>query len=73
MHTTVEFLGENRLRWFGHVQRRDKDKATRNILQMTVSRWKAESRQTKPETARPGERGYGQKQMTTEMAEDRKH
>ena len=25
-----------RLRWFGHVQRRDKDEATRKILQMTV-------------------------------------
>ena len=24
------------MRWFGHVQRRDKDEATRNILQMTV-------------------------------------
>ena len=32
----AEFLREKRLRWFGHVQRRDKDDATRKILQMTV-------------------------------------
>ena len=28
--------GEKRLIWFGHVQRRYKDDATRKILQMTV-------------------------------------
>ena len=32
-----EFLREKRLRWFGHVQRRDKDEAMINILQMTVN------------------------------------
>ena len=32
----AEFLREKRLRWLGHVQRRDKDDATRKILQMTV-------------------------------------
>ena len=32
----AEFLREKRLRWFGHVQRGDKDDATRKILQMTV-------------------------------------
>ena len=32
----AEFLREKWLRWFGHVQRRDKDDATRKILQMTV-------------------------------------
>ena len=32
----AEFLIEKRLRWFGHAQRRDKDDATRKILQMTV-------------------------------------
>ena len=37
------------------------------------SRWKATSSKTNAEMARPGERGYGQNQMTTEMADDRKH
>ena len=36
MYPMVEFLREKRLRWFGHVQRRDKDDDTRNILPMTV-------------------------------------
>ena len=31
-----ELLRENRLRWYGHVRRRDKDDATRKMLQMTV-------------------------------------
>ena len=46
MYPMAEFLREKRLRWFGHVQRRDKDDNTRKILQMT----------------RPGERRYGQTQ-----------
>ena len=32
----AEFIREKGLRWFGHVQRRDKDDATRKILQMTL-------------------------------------
>ena len=36
MYPMVEFLREKRLRWFGHVQRRVKDEATRKILQMPV-------------------------------------
>ena len=36
IYPMAEFLRENRLRWFGHVQRRDKGEATRKILQMTV-------------------------------------
>ena len=36
MYPMTEFLREKRLRWFGHVQRRDKDEAKREILQMTV-------------------------------------
>ena len=32
----AEFNREKRLRWFEHVQRRDKDESTRKILQMTV-------------------------------------
>ena len=35
MYPMAEFLREKRLRWFGHVQRRDKDDATRKILQTT--------------------------------------
>ena len=36
MDLMAEFLREKRLRWFGQVQRRDKDEATRKILQITV-------------------------------------
>ena len=36
MYPMAEFLREERWRWYGHVQRRDKDDATRKILQMTV-------------------------------------
>ena len=36
MHPVVEFPKEKRSRWFGHVQRRNEDEATRTILQMTV-------------------------------------
>ena len=36
MYPMAESLREKRLRWFGHVRRRDKDDATRKILQMTV-------------------------------------
>ena len=32
MYPIAEFLREKRLRWFGHVQRRDKDDTTRKIL-----------------------------------------
>ena len=72
MYPMAELLGEKRLKWFGHVQRRDKDDATRKILQMTVDgkrnqgtpklRWRD---LVKEDMAR--------NQMTTEMAEDRKH
>ena len=57
---------------FGHVQRGDKDKATRNILQMTVD--------GKRNRGRPKRRWRDlvkedmvRNQMTTEMAEDRRH
>ena len=36
MYPMAEFLREKRLRWFRHVQSRDKDEATRKIIQMTV-------------------------------------
>ena len=39
-----------------HVQRRDKDEATRKILNTDGSKWKAKSRQTKAEMVRSGER-----------------
>ena len=72
MYPMAEFLRENRLRWFGHVQRRDKDDATRKILQMEV--------EGKRNRGRPKLRwrdlvkdDMARNQMTTEMAEDRRH
>ena len=72
MYPMAEFLRERRLRWFGHVQRRDKDDATRKILQMTVD--------GKRNRGRPKLRwrdlvrdDISRNQMTTEMAEDRGH
>ena len=60
------------LRWFGHVQRRDKDEDTRKTLQMTVDgkrnrgspklRWRD---LVKEDVAR--------NQITNEMAGDRQH
>ena len=68
----AEFLRQKRLRWFGHVQRRDKDEATRNILQMSVNGKRNRGRPklrwrdlVKEDMARI--------HMTTEMAEDGKH
>ena len=61
-----------RLRWFVHVQRRDKDYATRKILQMAVDGKRNRGRPklrwrdlVKEDTAR--------NQMPTEMAADGKH
>ena len=34
MYPMAEFLKEKRLRWFGHVEKRGKDEATRKILQI---------------------------------------
>ena len=73
MYPMAEFLREKRLRWFGHVQRRDKDDGTRKILQMTVDGKRNRGRRklrwrdlVKEDMAR--------NQMMTEiMAEDRKH
>ena len=72
MYRIAEFLREKRLRWYGHVQRRDKDDTTRTILQVTVDgkrnrgrpklRWRDLVREDMTIN-----------QMTTEMAEDRKH
>ena len=72
IYPMAEFLREKRLIWFGHVQRRDKDDATRKIVQMTVDGKRNRGRPNlrrrdlvKEDTAR--------NQMTSEMAEDRKH
>ena len=59
MYPMAEFLREKRLRWFGHVQRRDYDETTRIILQVVVD---GKQNRGRPKLmARPGERGYGQK------------
>ena len=72
MYPMAKLLREKRLRWFGHVQRRDTYDATRKILQMTVD--------VKRNRARPKLRwrdlvkdDMAKSQMTTEMAEDRRH
>ena len=72
MYPMAEFLRGKRLRWFGHVQRRGKDDATINILQTTVD--------GKRNRGRPKLRwrdllkeDMARNQMTTEMAEGRRH
>ena len=72
MYPMAEFPREKRLRWFGHVQMRDKDDATRKILQMMVD--------GKRNRGRPKLRwrdlvkdDMASNQMTSEMAEDRRH
>ena len=72
MYPMAELLREKRLRCFVHVQRQDYDETTRNILQMTVD--------GKRNRGRPKLRWRDlvkedmvRNQMTTEMAEDRKH
>ena len=70
MYPMAEFLREKMLRWYGHVQRRDKYDATRKILQMMVDGKRNRGRPTlrwrdlvRDDMAR--------NQMTTEMTEDR--
>ena len=72
MYTVDGFPRDKTLRWFGHVQRRDKDDAARKIAQMTVYGM--------PNRGRPKLRwrdlvkeDMARNQMTTEMAEDRIH
>ena len=72
MYPMAEFLREKRLRWFGHVQRRDKDEATRKTLQMTVYRKRNRGR-PKLRWRDLVKEDMARNQMTTEMAEDRKH
>ena len=55
MYLMAEFVREKKLRWFGHVQRREKYEAMREMA-VDGSKRKEKSRQTKAEMARPGER-----------------
>ena len=69
-----EYLTEKRLIWFEHAQRREKDEATKNILQMTVDGKRTRGRPklrwrdlVKEDMTR------NHNIMTTETADDRKH
>ena len=73
MYPTAEFLRDKRLRWFGHVQRRDKHDATRNILQMTVDGKRNRGRPKLRWRDLVKEDNRVRNHMTTEMAEDRTH
>ena len=68
MYPTAEFLREKRLRWFGHVQKRDKYETTRQILQMTVDGKRNRGR-SKLRWRDPVKDDMARNQMTTEMAE----
>ena len=72
MYPMAEFLREKRLRWFGHVQRRYKDDATRKILQMTVDGKRNRGR-TKLRWRDRVKDDMARSQMTTEMGEHRRH
>ena len=72
MYPMAEFLREKRLIWFGHVQREDKDEATRKILQMTVD-GKRNRIRSKLRWRDLVKEDMARNQMTTAMAEDRKH
>ncbi len=72
MFPMTEFLRKKRLRWFGHVQRRDEDDATRNILQMTVDEKRNRGR-PKLRWRDLVKEDMARNHMTTEMTEDRKH
>ena len=72
VYPTAEFLREKMLRWFGHVQRPDKDDATIKILQMPVDGKRNRGR-PKLRWRDPVKDDLAINQMTTEMAEDRRH
>ena len=65
-------IPQSRLRLFGHVQRRDKDEATRKILQMGGDGKRNQGR-PKLRWRDLVRKNSARNQMTTEMAEDRKH
>ena len=73
MYPMAEFLREKRLRWFGHVQSRDKDDAMRNILQKTTVDGKRNRGRPKPRWRDLVRDDMARNQMTTEMAEERGH
>ena len=60
------------MRWFGHVQRLDKDEATRKIFQMAID-GKGNRGRPKLRWRDLVKEDMARNQMTTEMAEDRKH
>ena len=72
IYPMVEFLREKRLRWFGHVQRQDKDEVTTKLLQIAVD---GKRNRGRPKLRRRDlvKENTARNQMTTEMAEDRKH
>ncbi len=72
MYPVAEFIREKRLRWFGRVQRRDKDDPTRKLLQMTVDGKRNRSR-PKLRWQDLVKEDMARNQMVTEKAEDRKH
>ena len=72
MYPMAEFLTEKKLRWFVHVQRRDKDDAMRKILQMTADGKRNRGR-PKLKWRDLVRDDMARNQMTTEMAEDRGH
>ena len=72
MYPMAELLKEKMLRWFGHVQTRDKDEATRKILQMTVD---GKRNQCRPKLRWRDlvKEAMARNQMMTGMTEDRTH
>ena len=72
MYPMAEFLRAKRLRWFGHVQMIYKDDATRKVLQMTVD-GKGNPGRRKLKWRDLVRDDMARNQLTTEMAEDRRH
>ena len=70
MYPMAEFLREKRLRWFGHMQRRDKDDATRKILQMMEVDGKRNRGRPKLRWRDLVKDDMARNQMTTEMTTD---
>ena len=74
MHSmTARIPQKKRLKWFGRVQKRDKDEATRKILQMTVDGKRNRGRPKLRWRDLVKEDMSRNQHMTTEMADDRRH